>query len=175
MNSVFLGLGSNKGDRLNFLRQAVFKIASDTNFELVKCASIYETEPYGVKDQPNYFNSVIYVKTNYSLKELYSKVKSIELEIGRVKTFRWGPREIDIDILLYNSLVFSDEKITVPHKDLLNRDFVLKPLLEIVGEFNYPNSELKVNDDYLTKLEKYIIAVYKIDLLNYNGAKVVWY
>lgn len=173
MNKVYLGLGSNKGDRLAFLRQAIFELEHNKNIEVVKCASVYETKPYGVVDQENYFNSVVEVYTNYSLDELYDCVKAIENKIGRKESFRWGPREIDIDILLYGDVVFSDVRITIPHKDLLNRDFVLKPLLEISSNIMHPKTGAEINISLFDALENHVIKIHEVDLLNYLGAKVV--
>lgn len=173
MNRVFLGLGSNKGDRLGYLKQAVTEFEHDPKVEIVKCASVYETKPYGFAEQANYFNSVIEIFTNYTLLELYQAVKEFEKKIGRSESFHWGPREIDIDILLVGDVIYSDEKITIPHKDLLNRDFVLKPLLEISSEIFHPNLQKVLDSSLLESLENHVVKIHEIDLLNYLGAKVV--
>jgi 2-amino-4-hydroxy-6-hydroxymethyldihydropteridine diphosphokinase len=120
-------------------------------------SSIYESAPYGSISQEEFFNAVIKIRTNYEPKELFSKLKEIEKQIGRNKTTRWGPREIDLDILFYDDLIYSDDEITIPHKDLLNRDFVLVPLNEIASEFVHP--VLKKNISEISNLteKKYII------------------
>ncbi len=137
-NIAFIALGSNKTDRLTFIRKAIDLIKNDFNIELVKCAPVYESKPYGNLKQEDFLNTVIKVSTGYSLKELFLKLQHIEFLIGRKKTEKWGPREIDLDILFYNNDVFSDDILTVPHKDLVNRDFVLFPLRDLDENFVHP-------------------------------------
>lgn len=173
MSKVFLGLGSNKGDRLEYLQKALEKLDADKNIKVINYASIYVTLPYGVEDQPNYYNSVVEVESNYSVENLYKFVKNLEEEIGRKKTFRWGPREIDIDILLVDDLVYQSDNLTIPHRDLLNRDFVLKPLLEIIGEFIHPNTKEIINTKFLSNLENHIIETHNPILLKSIGAAIV--
>lgn len=120
-------------------------------------SSIYESAPYGNIQQEEFFNAVIKIRTNYVPKKLFNALKEIEKQVGRNKTSRWGPREIDLDILFYNNLIYSDDEITIPHKDLLNRDFVLVPLNEIAPEFFYPGLNKKISEiSYLTE-KKYIL------------------
>lgn len=107
-------------------------------------SSIYEAKPYGDANQENFFNAVFRILTYYRPIELFSFLKKVEEKIGRTKTVRWGPREIDLDILFYNNIVLKDERLTIPHKDLLNRDFVLVPLCEIAPELEHPEMNVKI-------------------------------
>ncbi len=157
-NNVYLGLGSNKGDRFNYLVSAVKLIDENKNCRLVKASSVYETKPYGNIDQDNFYNAVILIETEFDIEKLYCFLKEIEKKVGREKSeTRWAPREIDVDILFYNNLIYNSEILTVPHKDIMNRDFVLIPLIEIAGEYVHPVLNKKLNEFDLTSLEKHII------------------
>ena len=100
MENVFLGIGSNVGDRLHFLAEAVRKVKGLPATSIVKVSSVYKTEPVGVKNQDDFLNAVVWVQTTVALAVFHSRMKKIEKEMGRVERIRWGPREIDIDILL---------------------------------------------------------------------------
>ncbi len=157
-NNVYLGLGSNKGDRFNYLVSAVKLIGQDKNCRLVKSSSVYETKPYGNTNQDNFYNAVILIETEFDIEKLYYFLKDIENKVGREKSeIRWNPREIDVDILFYNNLIYKSEILTVPHKDIMNRDFVLAPLIEIAGEYVHPVLNKKLNEFDLTSIEKHII------------------
>ena len=151
-NIAYIGLGSNVGDRFKNLQLAISQISllNDTIVKVV--SSIYETLPFGKSDQPDFYNAAVKILTELTPSELFKEIKKIEVQIGRVEREKWGPREIDLDILLYNDLVFSDEIITLPHKGIIYRDFVLLPLLEIEPEIVHPvyNRSLK---DFLTEIE----------------------
>lgn len=166
VNNIFLGLGSNKGDRVSFLKSAVTKIKADKFSVIEVVSSVYESLPYGVKEQNNFLNAVIKISSRRELNELSAWIKTLEREIGRIEGPRWGPREIDIDLLFYDSVVFSDEKLTVPHKEVLIRDFVTVPLKEIAPDFVHPvTGELIKNVD--TKdVENLIIKKLSINLLD---------
>jgi 2-amino-4-hydroxy-6-hydroxymethyldihydropteridine diphosphokinase len=138
VNNIFLGLGSNKGDRIGFLQTAVDRIKDDPLSSIGKVSSVYESIPYGLKEQDNFLNAVIEISSERNLQELSLWIKKLEKEIGRVEGPRWGPREIDIDLLFYDNVVFSDPKLTVPHKEILLRDFVIVPLKEIAPGFQHP-------------------------------------
>ncbi|NOX17301.1 MAG: 2-amino-4-hydroxy-6-hydroxymethyldihydropteridine diphosphokinase [Chlorobi bacterium] len=156
MNKVYLGLGSNVGDRLKNLVNMAVEINKLPGSRIVNVSSIYETKPFGVKEQNDFFNAAVELYTKLDLQNVHEASKRIENILGRQKTYRWGPRKIDIDILLFNDEVVSDEHLTVPHKDLLNRDFVLLPLLEICGEFVYPPDGRLIDKTFLMNLDKYV-------------------
>jgi len=118
---------------------------------------LYETKPFGNRKQENYLNAVLKILTEYSVIELFSFLKGIEKELGRNETERWGNREIDMDILFYNDLVYSDSIITIPHKGIANRDFVLVPLCEIDSSLIHPELKQKICDINVADSEKCII------------------
>jgi 2-amino-4-hydroxy-6-hydroxymethyldihydropteridine diphosphokinase len=129
------------------------------DFKILKASSIYETKPFGVKNQDNFINAVIKVETNLDLHSLLKLAKNIEVETGRKETFKWGPREIDIDILFFNDLIYSDEEITVPHKGIPERDFVLTPLCEIEPGLIHPVLKQKISDICISGSERSIIRI----------------
>jgi len=158
VDKVFLSLGSNKGDKLSYLRSAVKKISEDESNRILAASPIYETLPYGVKDQDNFLNAVIEIDTGYGVVHLFNFLKELEIEIGRTKNdIKWGPREIDIDILFFNSLIYETDELTVPHTEVMKRDFILKPLIDIAGDFLYPGTKNRIAFTDLSNLDKHII------------------
>jgi 2-amino-4-hydroxy-6-hydroxymethyldihydropteridine diphosphokinase len=157
-NISYIALGSNIGDRFDNLASAIHEIIQDKNNIIESVSSIYETLPYGFKDQGNFYNAVIKIKTGYELMEMLDLLKSIELRIGREKNTRWGPRVIDLDILFYNDLIYSNERITVPHKEVIKRDFVLIPLCEIAPDLNHPALNQKICDICIVDSEKTVVG-----------------
>ena len=131
MTTAYLGLGSNLGDREGFLRQAVALLAAEGDIRVKKVSSIYETEPVGFTDQGAFLNAVVVVETELSVVELLSKCLAVEQKLQRVRDVRWGPRTIDIDILLFGEQTIDDPKLIVPHPRLRERLFVLIPLHEV--------------------------------------------
>ncbi len=156
-NKVYLGLGTNVGNKKNNLRKTVAKFYENKKFTNIKISSVYETKPYGEIEQDNFLNAVIFLETDYTLNELFIFTKNLEKEIGRKKRKTWGPREIDIDILLYNDIIYKDEKITIPHTDLLNRDFVLVPLLEINEKIIHPEEKKEIKLFLSELTDQYIV------------------
>ncbi len=144
--SVFLGIGSNVGERQKFLNGAAAALKQVPNVKIVWASSVYETDPYGKVDQPKFLNAALEIETTLLPTELLARVKSIEESIGRTKTEAWGPREIDIDILLYDGLVHTDEALTVPHPELEKRKFVLVPLREIAPDLVHPIHGMTISE-----------------------------
>jgi 2-amino-4-hydroxy-6-hydroxymethyldihydropteridine diphosphokinase len=136
---------------------AVELIDRDFYSDVDEVSSVYETVPYGELNQENFFNAVCKISTQRSPSDLFNFLKNIELQVGRKKNIKWGPREIDLDILFYGSLVLNDEYLTIPHKDILNRDFVLVPLCEVAPEFVHPVINKKICDLILPDSRKYIV------------------
>ncbi len=126
---VFLGLGSNVGDRIGNILKAIDSISSLG--VVIKVSTLYESEPWGVEDQPAFVNCVAEIETDLKPRDLLKEAKRLEEKIGRVKRFHWGPREIDIDIVLYGEEVVNEEDLKIPHPFIKKRDFVLVPLLEL--------------------------------------------
>ncbi len=139
---AYLGLGSNLNDREACLYRAVTML-SNVGVRCVKASSIYESEPFGCLDQPFFLNAVIKVKTFLSVQALLTAAKDVERRMGRISGPRWGPRLIDIDILLYDDVALDTKELTVPHPELRHRIFVLLPLHEIAPRVNI-NRDLSV-------------------------------
>lgn len=118
---------------------------------------MYETKPFAGLKQGNYLNAVIKVSTRFKPDELFGFLKNIEKELGRTRTEKWGSREIDLDILFYNEIVYSDKKITIPHKGVIKRDFVLIPLKEIDPELIHPELNQKICDITIPDSAKCVI------------------
>ena len=137
MSTAYVALGSNLGDREENLRNAL-KHLEENGVRVVKVSTFIETEPYGVTDQPGFVNAVCQVETELEPLELLRLLLKIELEMGRVRIRRWGERNIDLDLLLYEDACVVSEELTLPHPDMQNRDFVLLPLAEIAGEVVHP-------------------------------------
>ena len=173
MNKVFLALGSNEGDKIANLKNVITNISGNENCSVKRISSIYVSHPYGPVKQDDFLNMVIEINTKYDLKSLLSFTKNIETEIGREKTERWGPRKIDVDILIFNNMNFEDEEVTVPHKDLTKRDFVLIPLAEIAPELVHPVYNKKIKEFINLDLNKYIFDVIPNSELNLHGESVV--
>ena len=147
MNNVaYIGIGSNVGVQINKIDFAVELINESPYCEVTAVSSIYESLPYGQIEQEDFFNAVIEIKTYFEPKDLFHFLKSIEKRVGRKLAEKWGPREIDLDILFYNDLIYSDEDIKIPHKDMLNRDFVVVPLIEIAPDLIHPELHKKISE-----------------------------
>ena len=137
MAEVYIGIGSNLGDREGYIRKSL-GLMNDFGIAVIRVSSIIETEPYGYTDQPPFLNCVAHVETFYSPLHLLNALQLIEKTLGRKRSIRWGPRTIDLDILLYNSVVIDTPRLKIPHPDMVNRYFVLKPLSEIAPDLVHP-------------------------------------
>jgi 2-amino-4-hydroxy-6-hydroxymethyldihydropteridine diphosphokinase len=146
MYRVFLGLGSNLGDRAGLLNRAASAIAGLRETRMIWSSSVYETEPFGRTDQPKFLNAVLEVETELSPAALLAAVKDVETRLGRQSREQWGPREIDVDILMYDGLVQNDDVVHVPHPGLPARRFVLIPLREIAPDLVHPVSGMTVEE-----------------------------
>jgi 2-amino-4-hydroxy-6-hydroxymethyldihydropteridine diphosphokinase len=141
---VYLGLGSNLGDRLAFLSQAVERLQTIPDTSMERLSSVYETEPVGFKDQPDFLNLTAHLTTMLPPAALFSETKKIEKGLGRRSELRWHPREIDIDILLYDDLIFRSQHLFIPHPEMTRRRFVLLPLSEIASSVIHPVEKIDV-------------------------------
>jgi 2-amino-4-hydroxy-6-hydroxymethyldihydropteridine diphosphokinase len=133
---VYLSLGSNLGDRLQNLRGA--QAALSPQVQVLRASQVYETLPWGFSDQPPFLNLVLEARTTLAPLALLAHVKSIEARLGRIPTFRYGPRLIDIDILFYGDQVIELPNLRVPHPRLAERAFVLVPLAELAPDLPHP-------------------------------------
>lgn len=136
MAQVYLGLGSNLGDREANLREALRRLEERVTLESV--SALYETPPLGPPDQPWYLNAACCGTTELEPRKLLAFIKEIEREMGRVPTVRWGPRIIDIDILFYDGLIVHTPDLIIPHPGIPDRLFVLAPLADIAPGFTHP-------------------------------------
>lgn len=137
MTNVYIGFGSNRGGRKKNILKALALLESNS-LKILKISSFYETVPYGFKKQKKFLNGVVKLKTSLPPEKLLGLCKKIEKEAGRVPSRRWGPREIDLDIIFYGKKIFKSKKLSIPHADLHNREFVLMPLKEIAPGFIHP-------------------------------------
>ena len=128
---AFIGLGSNLGDREANLRAALEHLAHAPETTVVRASSLYDTEPVGVEEQPHFLNAVAQLETQLTPHQLLWNLMLIEKRLGRVRNQRWGPRTIDLDLLLYGGVVIEESDLVVPHPELTRRSFVLVPLVEL--------------------------------------------
>jgi 2-amino-4-hydroxy-6-hydroxymethyldihydropteridine diphosphokinase len=137
MATVFLGIGSNIGDRQKQCQQALEHLQKN-GLQIISRSSLYETEPWGKKEQPWFLNMAIEGTTDHSPHALLALIKKIEIEMGREKTLTWGPRCIDIDILLFDDIILNEHELVIPHPLMHEREFVLRPLSEIAPDKTHP-------------------------------------
>ena len=137
-HDVAIALGSNMGDSKKFLDDAVEKVGQLPDTKVIKVATYITTKPYGGVEQDDFLNSAMTIRTMLTPTELLDRLHDIEREAGRERIIRWGPRTLDLDILLYDDLVMDTEDLTIPHIEMHLRDFVLKPLAEIAPWLRHP-------------------------------------
>lgn len=140
MTDVFLGLGGNLGDRRSLMRSAVTQIR--LVLDDLRVSSLYESAAWGVTDQPAFLNAVARGRTTLPPLALLDAMQSIEHDLGRVRGQRWGPRLIDIDILLYGREIIDEPRLTVPHRYMNQRGFVLRPLADLAAGLTLPDGSL---------------------------------
>ena len=137
---AFIGLGSNLGEREISIRQALDAIAAMPDTELLRASSLYDTEPVGDVDQPNFLNAVAQVDTDLSPRQLLWNLLLIEKRLGRERTRPWGPRTIDLDLLLFGGETIEEDDLRVPHPEMIRRAFVLVPLVELDPTLVHPGT-----------------------------------
>jgi 2-amino-4-hydroxy-6-hydroxymethyldihydropteridine diphosphokinase len=128
---AFVGLGSNLGDREAQIRMALDELAKLPGTRVIRASSLYDSEPAGEVEQPNFLNAVAQIDTELTARQLLWNLLLIERRLGRVRSARWGPRSIDLDLLMFGELVVEEPDLQVPHPELASRSFVLVPLVEI--------------------------------------------
>ncbi len=137
---AFIGLGSNLGDREANIRQALQQLEQLPETTIVRGSSLYDTEPVGLADQPNFLNGVVQIETHLAPRQLLWNLMLIERRLGRVRTQPWGPRVIDLDLLLYGDEVLDEDDLRVPHPLMTQRSFVMVPLVEIEALLVHPET-----------------------------------
>ena len=138
MYAVYIGFGSNIGDRLAHIQNAIHTLSKTEGITLQRISSIYTTDPVGYEAQAQFLNGVAAIQTSLSPLPLLRTLKDIETAIGRKHRIRWGPREIDLDILIYGDLCLQTEKLVIPHPEMHLRGFVLVPFAEIAPDLVHP-------------------------------------
>jgi len=151
---AYLGLGSNIGDRRFYLHKAVELLDAHPSISVVSVSPYIETEPVGPVEQEPFLNGAAIVDTALGPMELLEAIHMIENKLGRTRGVRWGPRTVDIDILIYGELVMESEELTIPHPEMHRRDFVLLPLSMIAPELQVPGTGRTVSELYNRLLEK---------------------
>jgi 2-amino-4-hydroxy-6-hydroxymethyldihydropteridine diphosphokinase len=154
---VYLALGSNLGDRQDFLARAIQALAPEIT--LIRASHIYQTPPWGFTDQPSFLNQVIETETELEPEALLKKLKQIEKALGRVDTVRYGPRCIDLDILFYGDEVYHSEILDIPHPMIAERAFVLVPMNELAPDFIHPQLNLSISE-LLRNIDHSSIEIY---------------
>lgn len=144
MTVVFLSLGSNMGDKVAYLNQAIQSLSQVHETQLVKVSSFYRTVAWGKIDQDDFVNAVVQLETNLEAIDFLRECQQIEKDLDRVRHEHWGPRTIDIDILLYGEETFNTPDLKVPHPFMIERAFVLVPLAELTEDLVLPNTDQTV-------------------------------
>ncbi len=165
---IILGLGSNIGDRESNITSAISELNKQSKITINTISSLYETKPVGFVNQPNFLNLVISINTILNPHELLIKCLDVEQQLGRVRKQRWGPRNIDIDILVYHGYIVCDEVLQLPHPRLHERSFVLIPLQEIVHDLPVYQG-LTCKELLETMNDDDVILYKKMNLDFYNG------
>lgn len=139
MNQAFLSLGSNLDHPIQHVRSAIHELSLDPSIQLMAQSSLYQTKPIGLLNQSDFINAAVWIHTQYPPLELLDACQHIELIHQRKRSTRWGPRTLDIDVLLYDKQSLETKELQIPHPRMLERNFVLVPLLEIVPDLDLPD------------------------------------
>lgn len=159
MINAFIGIGTNMGDRKKHIAEAIQLLEKQTDVKIIRTSALYVTEPIGYVGQDWFLNCVVEVMTALPPHELLSHCMAIEEQMGRTRTMQWGPRIIDLDILLYNDAVIDDDELTIPHPNMDKRRFVLVPLVEIAPDIIHPKLNKTVTD-----LLQHLKDTHKVDV-----------
>lgn len=160
MNQVYVLLGANIGDPLNQLAQARVQISQKLG-HIEQASSIYESEAWGVEDQPIFLNQVLLVESELSAEEFLQIALSIENDLGRIRFKKWGSRVIDIDMLYYNEEIIDSENLKIPHPFLHQRNFTLVPLVEISPQYIHPVLKKSNKDLLLGSIDQLLVNILK--------------
>jgi 2-amino-4-hydroxy-6-hydroxymethyldihydropteridine diphosphokinase len=161
INTAYIALGSNIGDRASFLKFGLESLESDVNISIITYSSIYETSPIGYVDQADFLNMVVEINTSYEPLQLLHCTQTIQKDAGRKNDIRWGPRTLDLDILLYNQENIEMEQLIVPHPRMYERGFVIVPLKEINSGLYFPSIDKSVEQVYKELSDKEGVRLWK--------------
>ena len=159
--NIFLGLGSNVGDRLVNLESAIEKLNELPGTTILACSSVYESAPLGYLVQNDFLNMVAQVSTKFFPEQFFKNTLKIEDDLGRTRKIRWGPRTIDIDILYWGDSVISTDSLNIPHPEAENRRFVLLPLSEIAADFLLPPNGYRIGEVLENIVDETKIELYR--------------
>lgn len=162
MTRAYIGLGANQGEPVENLKAALQLINNHPGITVVNVSSVYLTEPVGYEDQPWFHNCVAELETDLEPFKLLAVLQGVENELGRVRTIRWGPRTVDLDVLLYDELEMDEEKLSIPHPRMTERAFVMVPLAEIAPEALFPDGQIVREVSGKIKDKKYCCILQKI-------------
>ena len=160
MAEVYLSIGSNIESRYQYIKKAVKEIIKDKSFKVEKCSLIYETDAWGKKDQSRFLNSVLKIRTRLKPENLLNRLKLIEKKCGRKKTGHWAEREIDLDILFYDDIIFKNGFLKIPHPGISKRNFVMVPMNEIAADFIHPVSGKTIGQLLKKSKDKLKVKIY---------------
>ena len=138
MHTTYIGFGSNIGNRQSFIKQALHYLSDTNGINIKKISSLYETEPVGNVKQDKFLNGAVALETHHSPQTLLNILQMIEFNVGRQHRIHWGPREIDLDLLIYGDLCLQTPELVIPHPEMHHRRFVLDPLAEIASNLIHP-------------------------------------
>ncbi|MHB8769736.1 MAG: 2-amino-4-hydroxy-6-hydroxymethyldihydropteridine diphosphokinase [Syntrophales bacterium] len=158
--TAFIGVGSNRGDSVGACRLAIQLLAETPHVRLLRCSSLYRTEPVGPQDQPWFINAVAEIRTTLPARGLFTVLKETERRMGRTPSEKWGPRLIDLDLLLYGQEVIAEADLRIPHPEMHRRRFVLEPLGEVASYAIHPAFGVSVRGllerlDDTSRVERY--------------------
>ncbi len=170
MSNAYISIGSNVGDRKKNILYSLSLLDEYQNLEIQAVSSIYETIPFGVEEQDNFYNLAVEIKTEYSPYDLLMLLKGTEQKVGRKKRFNWGPREIDLDLALFDSEIIDEPKLKIPHPGVYERDFFLVPLLELKSDLTDPVSGKKLKEYLNLITTNHIINKFEFNLNEINGS-----
>ncbi len=154
--SIYLSIGSNLANRKKNIKKAIFMLNGNSKIKVVKKSSIYESPAWGYTNQNMFYNAVVKIETKLKPKKLLSACQTIEKKLRRVKKFKWGPRTIDIDILIYKRLKLYTKHLTIPHKYITQRMFVIVPLAEIDKNIRLNGQSL---DYFIDRLNEKLVLI----------------
>lgn len=156
---AYVGLGSNQANPLAQLASAVTALTCLPHTQLMAQSPFYSSRPVGPQDQPDFVNGAVQLRTELPALDLLDELQAIEQNQGRIRIQRWGPRTLDLDVLLYGNQIIASERLTIPHPELINRDFALQPLLDLAPDLKLPDGRTlaalrqQCPDNHLQRLE----------------------
>ena len=154
MNKAYLGLGTNMGDRLEYLNSACTILSQYENINITNKSKIYETKAWGYTDQADFLNMCLEIETSLDEFQLLEVCGEVEQKLNRERIIRWGPRTIDVDILFFNDIILNNEKLSIPHPRISERAFVLIPLMDLNTNLVIKNKTIDVYLDSLSSEER---------------------